>query len=393
MTNIQTHIEKIAKEIGSRESTSNEEKQAANYIANYLESLNLTEVLIQPFKSIWTWTWPNVLTISLVLIGILIYPIFSLISVILLGLAIFFFYSENDNRPTISRIFPKLPSQNVIGKIKPQGERLRTIILIAHMDSSRADNAHHPSRVKNFRTLVILNFILYCIVFGLLLLSLILDFLIINLPLDILWYLSLLLAIPIVYTLVLAVTRQLLYELVPGANDNASGVAVVLELMNLISRNPLQNTEVISVLTGCEESGCGGMLEFLKQYGGQYREAFYLNFDNIGAGNPIFTPKEGIFLGHHANEDLLKFARLVQKENPNLKLEEKEFRSGYTDGTVAMVQGHKVLTFLALNEYGVPPHWHWETDTIENLEEDVIDNVKDFGMKLIKMIDEDFVKV
>ena len=64
MTNILTHIEKIAKEIGPRESTSSEEKQIAKYIAEYLESLNLTEVSVQKFKSIWTWTWPNVLTIS-----------------------------------------------------------------------------------------------------------------------------------------------------------------------------------------------------------------------------------------------------------------------------------------------------------------------------------------
>ena len=109
---------------------------------------------------------------------------------------------------------------------------------------------------------------------------------------EIVWYISLLLAIPVVYSYVLAVTSQLLSELVVGANDNTSGVAVVLELMNLISINPLQNTEVISVLTGCEEFGCGGILEFLKEYGQKYREVYLLNFDNIGAGTPIFSPKE-----------------------------------------------------------------------------------------------------
>ena len=387
MPNIQNHINKIAGDIGPRESTSKEEKEAAEYITEYLKSLNNTEVSVQQFKSVWTWTWPNVLTISLVLIGIGLYTLLPSISVIIIGLAIFFFYTENDNRPTISRIFPKKSSQNVIGKIKSLEEGLRTIVLIAHMDSSRADSAHHPSKVKNFRTLVLVNFLLYCIVFLLLLFGLLINVQNINFQ-DLAWYLSLLLAIPIVYTLVLALTRQFLYNLVPGANDNASGVAVVLELMNLFSKNPLQNTEIISVLTGCEESGCGGILTFLKHYGEQYKDAFYLNFDNVGAGTPIFTPKEGIFLSHRANKTLLNLTREVQQENPNLNIKEREFRSGYTDGTVAMVQGYKALTFLALNEDGVPPHWHWETDTVENIELDVIENVKDFGLELIKKIDE-----
>lgn len=56
-----------------------------------------------------------------------------------------------------------------------------------------------------------------------------------------------------------------------------------------------------------------------------------------------------------------------------------------------MVRGYKVLSFLALNEDGVPPHWHWKTDVIENLEEEVIVSVEDFGLKLIKKIDKNIV--
>ena len=389
MTNIQTHIERIAKDIGPRESTSDEEKQAADYIADYLDSLNGIEVVTQPFKSVWTWSWPNVLTITLVLIGIGLYIVVPTISIALIAIGIFFFYTENDNWPTVSRIMPKKASQNVIGKLKAQKKKLNTLLLIAHMDSSRADSAHHPSRVAGFRKLVVANLLLYCTIFVIFSLGLIFDMSIFSFTLmEIAWFIGLLLAIPIVYSYILAITRQSLNELVVGANDNASGVAVVLELMNIIQKDPLENTEVISVLTGCEESGCGGILEFLKEYGKQYKDAFFLNFDNIGAGNPIFVSKEGIFFRHHANKELLQLARLVQKENPNIKINEQQFRAGYTDGTAAMVRGYKVLSFIALNEDGVPPHWHWETDTVDNLEENVIISIKDFAVKLIKKIDE-----
>jgi len=62
-----------------------------------------------------------------VLIGVGLYALAPIISIALIGLAIFFFYTENDNRPTISRIMPKQSSQNVIGKIKPREKRMRTI--------------------------------------------------------------------------------------------------------------------------------------------------------------------------------------------------------------------------------------------------------------------------
>jgi cation transport ATPase len=238
MNDIQTHIEKIVKDIGPRESTSKEEKLAAEYIAGYLKSLNEVEVITQPFKSVWTWSWPNVVTISLVLIGVGLYALSPIISIALISLAIFFFYTENDNRPTISRIMPKQSSQNVIGKIKSRGKRIKTIVLLAHMDTSRADYAHNPSRVAGFRKLVIINFALYLIIFMLLLVGLLLGTLFDYPLIDTVWYISLLLAIPVVYTFGLAVTRQSLSDLVPGANDNASGVAVVLEMMNQISKNP-----------------------------------------------------------------------------------------------------------------------------------------------------------
>lgn len=52
-----------------------------------------------------------------------------------------------------------------------------------------------------------------------------------------------------------------------------------------------------------------------------------------------------------------------------------------------MVRGYKVLSFLALNEHGVPPHWHWYNDIPENIEENNVENVRGFAKELIKAID------
>ena len=50
---------------------------------------------------------------------------------------------------------------------------------------------------------------------------------------------------------------------VPGANDNATGVAAALDLARALAAEPLEHTEVLVALVGSEESGMGGFHAFL----------------------------------------------------------------------------------------------------------------------------------
>ena len=47
-------------------------------------------------------------------------------------------------------------------------------------------------------------------------------------------------------------------RIVPGANDNASGVAALLAITTAFARDPLERTDVIALFTDCEETGLGG---------------------------------------------------------------------------------------------------------------------------------------
>lgn len=109
----------------------------------------------------------------------------------------------------------------------------------------------------------------------------------------------------------------------------------------------------------------------------------------MGAGTPVFTPVEGMFFSHKADRELLKLARKVQKKHPELNIEERAYRAAPTDGTAAMVRGYKVISFLALADNNIPLNWHWETDTVENIEESTIRNVEEFVKELIKLIDQE----
>ncbi|MFX0125830.1 MAG: M28 family metallopeptidase [Candidatus Hodarchaeota archaeon] len=388
MSSTLRHIKHLAEEIGPRGSTSKEEKLAAEYVENYLRSLNDVEITIQNFRGLSTWTWTVLITWLLVLIAVVVYPIFPLLAALMVGCGLFFYIMEVDNRPILSQLLLKRESRNVIGRKNPEKMALEKVVLVAHMDTSRADYSHHPNRVTSFRKLALMNLILLIMVGIIYSIGSLFDLARIDIfPNDIEWLFTLLLVLPILFSCALLLLRELLYDISPGANDNASGVGVVLELIRYFSNKPLKNIEILAVFTGCEEAWCYGMIEFLKQYGKDLQEAYFINVDNVGAGTPTFLSIEGMFFSHKADPELLKLARKIQEEHSELQVEERSFRAGYQDGTVAIVQGYKVLTFLALDDNNLPPNWHWETDTLENIEENTVRTTEKFVKLLIEAID------
>ncbi len=83
--------------------------------------------------------------------------------------------------------------------------------------------------------------------------------------------------------------------LFPGRATTPPGVAAVLALMERFAADPLPDVEVIAVLTGCEESGMGGMGEWMRTEGKQLDPptTLVLGLDTLGAGEPIVVRGEG----------------------------------------------------------------------------------------------------
>ena len=71
----------------------------------------------------------------------------------------------------------------------------------------------------------------------------------------------------------------------PGANDNASGVGTILALAERLKGQPLEHTEIWLAFTGCEESGCDGVLALIKEHGNALREALFIDFEMVGIGD------------------------------------------------------------------------------------------------------------
>src|SRR5207244_13421157 len=81
---------------------------------------------------------------------------------------------------------------------------------------------------------------------------------------------------------------------VPGASDNATGVAALIELARRFAAAPAPGVELVLLAPGCEESGMGGMAAFLRDHAAELRSlsTLVLGLDTLGAGTAIVLNAE-----------------------------------------------------------------------------------------------------
>jgi hypothetical protein len=185
--------------------------------------------------------------------------------------------------------------------------------------------------------------------------------------------------------LVLLIERELRGEDVPGANDNASGVAVCLQLASELAERPPESTRTVVLLTGCEESGSLGAQHFLR--GRDTRDWLFLNFDNVGAGSLHYLAREGLARKWEADPGLAGLAGEIAAADPALGLAPAEGQIGLIyDATPVLARGGRALTFVAAVD-GIIPNYHRPSDTSENVDPAAVGRALAVGRQMVAAID------
>ena len=155
---------------------------------------------------------------------------------------------------------------------------------------------------------------------------------------------------------------------VPGANDNASGVAGVIALAERLAAEPLDGVEVFLVVPGCEESGMGGMAAWLAGAKERLdpRKTLVLGLDSIGSGEPIvLTAEGGLWPVRYRDEDVALVERgadLAGVPRP------RRWRlGGWTDPALARLAGLPTASILSVRDGGIT-NYHLPSDTPDRVD-------------------------
>jgi hypothetical protein len=190
----------------------------------------------------------------------------------------------------------------------------------------------------------------------------------------------------VLLTAVLLFVDVALSEPVPGANDNASGVAALLELGRRLDSNPPQNLDVWLVSPGAKEGLMLGMREWMRAHADELdpRRTFFLNLDSVGRGTVRIVGSEGFVIIYRHDARLVELAAAHARDD--LEREPYTWRLG-TDGTIPAMRGFASLTLCATDAYGRVPDLHGQGDTADRIETASILRAVELAESLIGEID------
>jgi hypothetical protein len=345
-----------------RRSASAGERESARLIAGWLRQAGAADVRVQPFRYQPSWGWRQAPHFAA---GLAAAAVGGRLGGALSLAALASFDAEVSGRSQwIGRLLPAGEGANAVARVPARGAVERTLVLVAHHDAAQTGLMwRHPwlagagnlrrlglvscDEVESFAGGPELGFALVALgrrrarLAGAAVLALAL-------------YGS------------LDVARS---PTVPGASDNATGVAAVLALVERYAREPLGGTEVVALIPGCEESGMGGMAAWLRTPEARALDparTLVLGLDTLGAGEPVVLAGEGPPRRLRYRTQDLDWADRGA-ERAGLPQPRRFTIGGWTDPVLALLAGLPSISLLSVRGTGFT-NYHLPTDTPERVD-------------------------
>lgn len=380
------HVHHLAVEIGPRGSTTPAERRAAAYARERFEAAGL-ETHWEPFRSPVSGWRPFAIAAFTGLVAAALVAWGGRAGALVAGAAMAVvtasvFLEMYFQRHPLRALVPRADSQNVWARVPAAVQAQRRVLLVGHLDTHRTPWLFtSPARLAAFRAITtagIVGFLLGTLAF------LAIGAFDLEGWRAIAWFLA-----P-VYLIVLAATAQ--PDATPfthGANDNATGAGVVLSLAERLAREPLANTEVWALASGCEEVGSVGACAFADAHRGELPGLVAISIDNVGGrgAGVCYTSVEGMVIPYRPSAELFALAERVRAERPELNAYAKPYTTLHTDATALMVRGVPSLSFVGLRPDGVIPDWHTVGDVFERVDASTVENTEAFVLELLRRLD------
>ncbi|MBR5619921.1 MAG: M20/M25/M40 family metallo-hydrolase [Clostridia bacterium] len=366
-------IRKVCKTIGPRAAGSESEDKAQEYIlencAKFADSAEKETFKLAP-RAFMAWPWLGA-TVEIIAILLYIASAFvpqpmpryfqigalALTGIILVLIALeFLFYKQ-----VFDPFFKKAQSSNVLLTKKPTGEVKRRIIFSGHIDSAYEWRFTHWGGYKLLRAAIYsaLGCLVVCLVLDILTIA-------VDFPDGVLFGFRIAEGVCIVGLCVGFVfdNPKLVVE---GANDDLTGVFSSIAVLQFLTTNNIsfENTEVIAVSMGSEESGLRGAKALANAH----------KFDDV---ETVFVASDTVrdmeFMGVY-NKDMSGTVKLDKNavqlmldaaHDAGLELPKMTVELGATDAAAMMQGGIPSVAFCAM-DHSPAQYYHTRTDTADNL--------------------------
>jgi acetylornithine deacetylase/succinyl-diaminopimelate desuccinylase-like protein len=353
-----------------RGSASREEQDAARWAAARLEECGAAGAGVERYRSRATNSWSFAGHSAVALAGQLSGGLMGAGAALL---ALVSLERDASGRfPWRWRLLGGSEGASAFGRIPASGERRGTVVIVAHIDTAKTGLAWHP-RVTQFGAQRNLSKRRMEPVMGLQALAIAASALAALLPRR--SPVRRLVGLPAAALNLLAIALNLdiaRSPAVPGANDNASGVAAALALTRAFAAQPPRNVDLEIALVGGEESGMGGFNAWLERRNAALdpSRTLVIGIDTVGSGTPIVAEAEGAMATHRYPEGALELveqgARLAGEPEPG------RWRiGGWTDPLVAAGRGIPATCILSVGP-GYYTHYHHPSDLPEFVDYDCV---------------------
>lgn len=380
------HVLFLARKIGVREAGSDGEAAAASYVKR---SMNESGVgAEEEVFSCWRSDQPALALICLACVGAYLLFRLSYLSCLLLGFATFLcFQMETYSWAVVSKLFPRSRAANVVGRVDPEGETRHRVVLVANYDTGRTSPLGRPVLARTYRFIYILVFVSVLMVAALGFIGFFGSLAKIHRhTLFVIWICFAPFAIILSAFCGLLLWGEVFGTSSPGANDNASGVGVMLSAIDYVADEPLEFTEVWGVATARGFAGGRGVVSLLRRHRALLRGADFISIDHAGRGDIAFMRREGPLLGYAPSRGLRRTVVRAAGKTPGVNIRKGRCRVKKGDAVAARARGRKAITVGGVSG-GSYPGWRRSDDVYHNVDTDTLEKTARLVRSVLEEID------
>jgi len=361
-------IKDIISRFGGRYFGSQQEKDAQIYTASVLKKY-CDKVDVEEFQSPLEAHFQSLKIFCVVYIIVLIFFQIDVRIAAGLGLinSVLFLGHFVTYRHWLDFLYTKVPSWNVIGDIEPTETATSTIIVAGHIDSVKEFKWWYKLKHKGAVLSVIAGILITFL--GI--------YAFIHLFITATWF-------SYIWWLFLILTPTLIVfydmhgeEVVHGALDNLTGVALAVEMAKIFSEKKLKNTRLRLISFGSEEAALRGSTAYVQQHKQQLlqEKALLFNLDTIKDKEhlTIVSSEINTFVSYK-KENVLMVENAFKATNTAYK--KLPLGVGATDASAFHINGVPAVCVIGMQSEQLDPCYHTRFDCVENLNEDALEAMK-----------------